>query len=178
MCRRGREKKENERKERDRETRPLSSKETGRASFSSSSILFLLARSLPLLSPAQKSKNRQVLPPPLIFDSFLFLPLSTARKRAEPVEQSAVSPTLSPPHTHTRTHALPRMSAAAAPMLQRPSSRDGVGGGVDAAAAATTTTPAAAIARPGSGGDNKNSSGRKEGSGRETQKRAFDLVLR
>ena len=57
----------------------------------------------------------------------------------------------------------------------RPSSRDG-DGGVDAAA----TTPAAAIARPGSAAtdDARESSGRKEGSGRATQKRAFDLVLR
>ena len=65
------------------------------------------------------------------------------------------------------------MSAAAA--MPRPLSRDGEG--IDAAT--TTMTP---IARPGSAAkdddDNRNSSGRKEGSGRATQKRAFDLVLR
>jgi len=67
------------------------------------------------------------------------------------------------------------MSAVAAP---RPASRDG---GIDAAAAAAaaTTPVAAALARPGSAaGSDRNSSGRKEGSGRATQKRAFDLVLR
>jgi len=76
---------------------------------------------------------------------------------------------LRPPCTAAHTLA---MSAAAA---MGPSSRDG-DGGVDAAA----TTPAAAIARPGSAAteDARESSGRKEGSGRATQKRAFDLVLR
>ena len=138
----------------------------------SSSVLFPLSSfsSRSLLS--KKNNSTESLRQVLFFISLVLVSLSTCSLSLSLSTQSLVvdrASGLRPPCTAAHTLA---MSAAAA---MGPSSRDG-DGGVDAAA----TTPAAAIARPGSAAtdDARESSGRKEGSGRATQKRAFDLVLR
>jgi hypothetical protein len=150
-----------EAKERERE------REHGRVVVGSVSSLFFLFS----LSPLKKNNSTESLRQVLFFHllgpclSFHLLSLSLSTQSLVVDRASGLRPPCTAAHTLA-------MSAAAA---MGPSSRDG-DGGVDAAA----TTPAAAIARPGSAAteDARESSGRKEGSGRATQKRAFDLVLR
>ena len=163
----GERKREGEERERDKQDPLEAEKEQGVSSI----LFFLSLRSLFFsLSPRSKRQFDRCF---FIFflstRSRLFLHLLSQRRACCRRQSAGLADALRAQQTRA-------MSAVAA---TRPPSRDGGGGGVDAAAAAATT-PTAATARPGSAAeDNKNSSGgRKEGSGRATQKRAFDLVLR